>query len=183
MGAQVFLEVEVGQAVGLAELQELAQLVVGKDVATVGGVLQLVSADVLVDLAGHFSACHLSALGLAEEASQFSADQGGLYEAGRLAVRVGSAALAGVLLSNADLAFAAGAQGAELTSDGSDLAAHRGQLTQQSGECISEGRLSDDIVGGGGGCFHRCGSRGFLGGSGYFGFSGHLILFLLLYYI
>ena len=75
------LEVEVGQLIRGLGLEKSSQLAVGDNDAAIGLVLQLVGADVLVDLAAHCSAGHLGSLGLAKESGEFVTDQGGLDEA------------------------------------------------------------------------------------------------------
>jgi len=94
------LEIEVGKLVLLAELEELGELVVGVDLAAVLLVLELVGANVRVDLLAHGSASHLRANGLAKELGKLVADAGGLHEARGLTV-AGRAPLLGAGLLGA----------------------------------------------------------------------------------
>jgi len=66
----VSLEVEIGELVLLVQLEELSQLGIGVDLATVGRILQLVGADVGIDLAGHLRARDEGALWLGKEVSE-----------------------------------------------------------------------------------------------------------------
>jgi len=78
MGAHELLEVEVGENIILIELKEGGKLRVGVNLATVLLVLEIVAADVSVDIAGNRSACHLSSLVLAKEGCKLVADTSGL---------------------------------------------------------------------------------------------------------
>ena len=90
----VSLEIEVGEFVVGLGLEEGRELGIGDDLATIGLVLEIVGADVTVDLAAHVGACHLTTSGLAKEGGQLVADEGGLDEARGLVVS-GSLALLG----------------------------------------------------------------------------------------
>ena len=98
------LEVEVGKLILLAKLEELGKLGIRIDLATIGGILELVGLDVGIELLAHISASHLSANGLAKESSKLIADAGGLDETGRLAVNVVAALLGRGLLGSLHLA-------------------------------------------------------------------------------
>jgi len=128
----VLLEVEVGKLVGLLELKKASKLGVGIDLATIGLVLEIVVADVNVDLASHLGASHLSSGGLLEERSKLVTDPRGLHEAGGGAVACLALALGALLLSGLELAtplllkravlgLKRGKEGAELLELGKDL--------------------------------------------------------------
>ena len=60
----ISLEIEIGELISLVKLQESSKLGVGVDLATIGLVLELVSADILVDITSNLSASHLGTLSL-----------------------------------------------------------------------------------------------------------------------
>ena len=98
VGAHESLEVEVGELVLLAKLQEGSKLGIRVDLATIGGVLKIVGADVSVDVAGHSRARHLGTLLLAKERGELVTDAGGLDKTAGGTVS-GLALAAGVHLS------------------------------------------------------------------------------------
>tara|TARA_Y100000816_G_C25982049_1_gene512763 strand:+ start:119 stop:778 length:660 start_codon:yes stop_codon:yes gene_type:complete len=79
--AHVALKVEVGKGLALANLEEAGKLAIGVNLATVLLILKTVLTDILVDIASHISAGHLSARGLGKEGSKLVADAGRLHEA------------------------------------------------------------------------------------------------------
>ena len=80
------LKVEVSQLIGGSELEKLGKLGVGVNLAAIVLVLEVVGADVLVNLLANRRAGHLSAGSLSEKLGKLLADERGLDEAGRLAV-------------------------------------------------------------------------------------------------
>lgn len=114
MRAQVLLDVEVSEFVGLVKSQKLSELAVGTDDAAVLGVLQVVFADVFVDFLGYISSCDFSALGDTNELSHLVGDLSGLGEATGLSVSVSS--LLGGLLGCLDFAFASGPESSDLSA-------------------------------------------------------------------
>ena len=104
MVLHVALEVEVGELILLVELEELGELLIGVDLATIGLVLKTIGGDVGIDLLAHIRAGHLGANGLGEEGGELLADGGGLHEARGLAVAVVTALLGGGLLGSLHLA-------------------------------------------------------------------------------
>ena len=86
MSAHVALEVEVGQLLITLQLQQLSQVLIRVDLTTIGLVLQVVAADVGVDLTGNLSPGHLGSNWLLQEGSQLVRDEGRLHETARLAV-------------------------------------------------------------------------------------------------
>ena len=103
MRRHVLLEVEVGQLVGLLELEKGGKLGVRVDLATILLVLQLVGADVGVDLAGNISAGHLGTLVLSEERSKLVRNLGGLDKSRGRTVTSLALALGGLLLGSLHL--------------------------------------------------------------------------------
>ncbi len=75
------LEVEVGKLVGRLQREKLLELGVREDVAPILRVLEVVLADVGVNLAGHLRAGHHGTLGAGEELGQLVAHEGRLDEA------------------------------------------------------------------------------------------------------
>ena len=67
VGGHVALKVEVSQLLALLELKKGLQLGIRVDATAVLLVLQVVVADVSVNLASHLSSGHLSTIGLSEE--------------------------------------------------------------------------------------------------------------------
>jgi hypothetical protein len=70
----VALEVEVCELVGRLKLEQGSKLLVGVDLAAVLLVLEVVGANVLVDVAGHLRPGHLGAGGLLEKLGELVAD-------------------------------------------------------------------------------------------------------------
>ncbi len=75
------LEVEVGELVGRLQREKLLELGVREDVAPILRVLEVVLADVGVNLAGHLRAGHHGTLGAGEELGKLVAHQRRLHEA------------------------------------------------------------------------------------------------------
>jgi len=102
--AHVLLEVEVSKLVGLLELKKASKLGVRVDLATIGLVLEVMVANVHIDLTGDLSASHLGTSGLLKEGSELVTDAGGLHKTGRSAVASLALALGALLLSRLKLA-------------------------------------------------------------------------------
>jgi len=90
----VSLEVEVGEFLAILDVEQAGKLGIGVDKTTIGLVLEVVGADVGVDLLAHTSAGELSANGLSEELGKLITDTRGLGETRWLTVGVGGLALA-----------------------------------------------------------------------------------------
>jgi len=101
--AHVLLEVEVSKLVGLLELEKAGKLGVGVDLATIRLVLEVVVADVNVNLTSNLSASHLSAGGLLKEGSKLVTDSGGLDKATGGAVARLALTLGALLLGSLEL--------------------------------------------------------------------------------
>lgn len=79
--AHILLEVKIRQFILGAKVEELGELSIGDNLATILLVLKVVCADVCVDFAGDVGASHLGSLFLIEEGGEFLANWGGLNEA------------------------------------------------------------------------------------------------------
>ena len=104
VGAHVALEVEVGELIRGLELEESRELLVGVDLASVLLVLEVVRADVLVDIAGNLGPGHLRSSGLLEELGKLVTDERGLDESRGGAVSGLALALNTLLLGSLELA-------------------------------------------------------------------------------
>lgn len=197
MRGHELLEVEVGELLVLLQVQQARELAVSLDDATVAGVLELVGANVGVDLLSDLSAGHLSTLGLAKERGEGVADLGGLDEATGLAVargRAGTLAASllgllnlarGTLLKLTHLSLDGGKSGADLLDVGKEL----GEIGVESvvlGDCVLSldgGSLLGlgDLLGwggrllSGGRLLGGCCLLGWLSALGILHCSGHLI--------
>jgi len=87
---EVLLEVEVGEDLILANLEELGELGIRVDLSARNLVLKLVGGDVGVDLLTDLNTGHHGASLLAEELEELLTENGGLNESGGLSVGVGS---------------------------------------------------------------------------------------------
>jgi len=114
------LEVEVCQLIRRLGLEESGQLGIGDDDATVGLVLKLIGADVVVDLLANSRARHLRSSGLSEEDGELITDQGGLDETRRGAVSRALGLLSGGLLGGLELAVDNLLQCLEVSLDGGE---------------------------------------------------------------
>jgi hypothetical protein len=95
--AHELLEVEVTQHIVSAEVEELLELGVGVDLATVVLVLKLVLLDISSDLLGHIGPGHLNALIHTKEGGELVANASGLHEPARGTVTHLALALGGLL--------------------------------------------------------------------------------------
>ena len=98
MRAHVALEVEVGELIGLLELEKAGKLGIRVDLATILLVLKIVSANVSVNVAGYFSASHLGTNGLLQELGKLITNTSGLDKSRGSAVTRLALSLAGLLL-------------------------------------------------------------------------------------
>jgi len=179
VGAHEALEVEVGENVILAELEEGGKLGVGVDLAAIALVLELVGADVSVDLAGHRRASHLGTLLLAKEGGKLVADASGLDEARGLTVARLPLALGALLLGSLELtlplllhrlvlALKGRDEGAELLELGVELSGLlkkrrlKGVSLSDGGGGLNNGRINN-------GSGSSLGSLGSLRGLGHLG--------------
>jgi len=90
----ISLEVEIGELLTVLDVKKASELGIGVDETTVGLVLEVVGADVGVDLLAHPSAGELSANWLAKELGELITDASRLGETRWLAVGVDGLALA-----------------------------------------------------------------------------------------
>jgi len=136
----VALEVEVGELIILGDLEELGELLIRVDAATILLILKTISLDVCVDLLAHVRASHLSANGLAEELSELVTDAGGLHEARGLTVASVAALLGGRLLGGLDLTGDNLLKGLEIILDGGEETNKLLELGVELGELKGDGR-------------------------------------------
>jgi len=97
------LEVEVGELILLLKLKEGNKLGIRVDLATIVLILEVVRADVGVDLLGHVSASHFRTFLLSEEDSKLIADTSRLDESRRSTVTGLALTLGGLLLGGLEL--------------------------------------------------------------------------------
>ena len=81
VGAHESLEVEVGKLLRSSKIEQRAELLVGVDNATIGRVLEIVFANVRVNIVGHCSSRHLCSSLAAKEIGKCVTDKSGLHEA------------------------------------------------------------------------------------------------------
>ena len=184
----VTLEVEVGELVPLGNLKQLGELCIRVDNATIGLILQIVRADVGVNVLAHFGAGHLGTNLLTKELGELVTDDSGLHESGGLSVTRAAALLAGSLccqlhltrhdlLEGLEIALHGGEEtnellklGAELShlhGNGRSLDGSRGGSLDHGGRRRSKGHLingGSSLLGrlglGGCGCGGRSSNRG-----------------------
>jgi len=152
----VTLEVEVGKLVTLGNLEKLGELGIGVDDTTVRLVLQVVRADVGVDVLAHLSASHLGTNLLTKELGELVADDGGLDETGGLSVTGAATLLAGRLRGQLHLARHDLLKGLEIALHGREEANELLELGTELSHLHGNGRRLDG----------RGGSRLDSGGSG-----------------
>jgi len=173
VGAHVALEVEVGELVSLLQLEEGRKLGVGVNLATVLLVLEVVGADVLVDVAGDLSARHLAAGGLLEELGKLVADASGLDKPRRSAVSGLALALGTLLVGRLQLASPLLLKSTVLGLEGRNEGSKLLELREELDRLVGEGGLNI----GGSGLGVNCGSSNNGGGSSLLGGGGlHLLL-------
>jgi len=124
------LKIEVGQLILVLESKELLQLGVREDVASVRRILEILGADVSINLASHLRASHHGALGTAEELGQLVAHQGRLDEPARRTSRILVLSLARRLLGGLEVALGLLLNALQLGDKHTHLLAHRIQLGQ-----------------------------------------------------
>jgi len=175
--AHVPLKVKVGELIGRLKGEKLLELGIRVDLATVGRILELVGADVGVDLTGYISAGNEAALVLAKELGKLITDEGGLDESAGCASGISLLALVAGLLNSLELALSTLLEGLELKDEGRHLLANGRKLGGYLG--IGRGKivLLDNLRDGGnnGHCLggRSRGSRHWLG---LYNFLGHYTL-------
>jgi len=179
----ILLEVEVGELISLLQLEKSRKLGVRVDLATIVLVLELVGADVGVDLTGNIGAGHLGSLVLSKERSKLVRNLGGLDKARGRTVTSLALALGGLLLGSLDLTRPLLLKGLILSLQGGDENTQLLELGKELNRLVSKGGLG---IGSNGGLGSSINSRGGnnRGGSGGDLFSlglrcsllGHLII-------
>jgi hypothetical protein len=161
VGAHVALEVEVGELIRGLELEESRELLVGVDLASVLLVLEVIRANVLVDIAGNLGPGHLRSSGLLEELGKLVTDERGLDEPRGGTVSGLALALNTLLLGSLELARPLLLEGAVLGLEGRDEGAELLELGKELNRLVGEGDLGLIGSGGGGGLNRNGGgSRG-----------------------
>jgi hypothetical protein len=146
--AHVPLKVEVGKLIGRLEGEKLLKLGIGIDLATVGRILELVGADVGIDLAGYIGAGNETALVLAKELGKLITDEGGLDESAGCASGISLLALVASLLDSLKLTLSTLLKGLELKNERRHLLANSrklgGYLGIGRGKIVLLDNLRDD---------------------------------------
>jgi hypothetical protein len=137
--AHVPLKVEVGQLIGRLEGEKLLELGIGVDLATVGRILELVGADISVDLTGYISASNEAALVLAKELGELITDEGRLDKSAGCASGISLLALVASLLDRLELTLSTLLEGLELKDEGRHLLANGRKLSGYLG--IGRGKI------------------------------------------
>jgi hypothetical protein len=138
--AHVALEVEVGELILSANLEERSEGGVRVNLTAVILILEGVSADILVDLTGHLSAGHLSALILAKEGGKLITDKGGLHKTTWGAVANLALAALDALLSSAELTSPTLLETTEVRAEGSELRTDLVELSEELSKLILKDR-------------------------------------------
>lgn len=141
VGAHETLEVEVGELVLSTELEKRGKLGIRVDLATIAGILEVVGADVSVDVAGNSRARHLGALLLAKEGGKLVTDASGLDEAAGGTVAGLALALGALLLNRLELAAPLLLKRTELSLQGRDEGAHLLKLGEELEGLLLNGGL------------------------------------------
>jgi len=146
--AHVPLKVKVGELIGRLEGEKLLELGIRVDLATVGRILELVGADVGIDLAGYIGAGNEASLVLAKELGKLVTDEGGLDESAGCASGISLLALVAGLLDSLELPLSTLLKGLELKDEGRHLLANGrklgGYLGIGRGKIILLDNLRDD---------------------------------------
>jgi hypothetical protein len=176
VGSHILLEVEVGKLLTLLQLQELEKLGIRVDLTTVVLILELLVADISINLTSNLSASKNASLRLSKEGGEFVGDKSGLHETRRSTVGVGLATLVR-LICGTKLTGMLTLKLIDLRADGSKNCLSTLKLSKNTGVKSSANRaielsnrsrsLSTINGGGGGGGGHTHGSGvGGLGGLG-----------------
>ena len=165
--AHVALEVEVRELIRRLQLEKGRKLLVGVNLASVLLVLEVVGADVLVNVTGDLGARHLGPGGLLEELGKLVADERGLDKARGGTVSGLALALGALLVGRLQLARPLLLEGTVLGLEGRNEGSELLELREELNRLVGEGSLtvgrSSDLDGGVGGS-NNGGSSG--GGSG-----------------
>ena len=130
--AHVPLEVKVGELIRWLERQESCQLGIGVDLATILLVLELVCANVGIDLTSDISTSNQSTLGLREELGQLVTDQGWLDKSAWGTNRVALLSLVSCLLDCLEFTLRTLLESSELEDESRHLLAHQRELSGAS---------------------------------------------------
>ena len=140
MRLHVTLKIEVAELIVLLELKKGRQLGVGLNNATVLLVLQIVSANIGIDLLAHLSSGHLSSSALTKKLGELVADTSGLNESRRLTVTSTLGSLSRGLLCSLQLAGNELLKGLEIALHGREDASNLLELSTKLVELLGNGR-------------------------------------------
>jgi len=152
----VTLEVEVCELVTLGNLKKLGELGIGVDNTSIRLVLQVVRADVGVNVLAHLGASHLGTNLLTKELGELVTDNGGLHESGGLSVTRAATLLAGSLCRQLHLTRHDLLKGLEIALHGREETNELLELGTELGHLHRNGRRLD---GSGGSSLNSGGSR------------------------
>jgi len=116
VGRHVTLKIKISELISLLQLEKRSQLLVGVNLATILLVLQVVGANVLVNLASHLGTSHLRTLWLAKKSGKLVGNQSRLHKPGRCAVASLALFLLRSLLSILELAHSLALEKTELAA-------------------------------------------------------------------
>jgi hypothetical protein len=146
--AHVPLKVKVGELIGRLEGEKLLELGIRVDLATVGRILELVGANVSIDLAGYIGAGNEASLVFAKELGKLVTDKSGLDESAGCASSISLLALVAGLLDSLELPLSTLLKGLEIKHEGRELLANGrklgGYLGIGRGKIILLDNLRDD---------------------------------------
>jgi hypothetical protein len=123
MLAHVPLKVEVGKFIGRLKGKKLLELSIGVDLASVGGILELVCTNVSIDFTGYIGAGNKASLVLAKELGKLIADEGRLDESTGSTGSITLLSLGTGLLYCLELTLGTLLKGLELKNEGRHLLA------------------------------------------------------------
>jgi len=158
------LKVKVGELVLLLELKKSGKLGIGVNLATILLVLEIVGADVGIDVASHGGARHLGALVLTKERGKLIADASGLHETTGGTVAGLALALGALLLGSLKLTLPLLLKTLILRLKGRNKGGKLLELSIELGGLLKDGGLKGINLGGGDGLNGGNNNRG--GGSG-----------------
>jgi len=149
--AHELLEVEVGEHISLLELKKGGKLGIRVDLAAILLVLEVIGADVCINIASHSSARHLGALVLAKEGGKLVTDASRLHETTGGAVAGLALALGALLLGSLKLALPLLLKGLILALEGGDKGSELLELGIKLGRLLKDGSLKGINLGNSGG--------------------------------
>ena len=148
VGLHVTLEIEVAELVVLAKLKKSGKLSVGNDEAAIIGTLEVVGANVGIDLLAHIGTSHLGTDRLAKEVGKLVTDTSRLHKSRGLTVTGSLGLLGRRLLGSLQLTGHILLKGLEITLDGRENARNLLDLgTELSHLLLNTRSLLNNLVG------------------------------------